>query len=829
KKRYRNESEELSGTPKRSKYEMVQDVSILSEGKNSIIVDKDQKDVIEEIIEERSMLKFKQSKAAKYKEKRSIALIPGSLSKLRAENKATRIKLNTLGPLKRIKNCSSYVYSMTPEKAEKFRFPIRSQEMATITCGDNCTLIPGEDECVGGGEVERGFFAMTGVQPKHVPDGWVLNHYKWIVWSLSGIERRLGHKLGRILNINNVLLRLKYRYDREIDKAERPVLRKITEQDDISQKSMVLCISSISTLKKSPNKPIDTNPKQINTAPGVIIHLTDGWYSVSASVDSAMCQLIQDGIVSLGTKLYIHGAEFGGVTSPCHPLDAPPTLRLKLHTNMVRRASWWSRLGVAALRGPLPSALAAIKGDGGTVGRITVTIARIYPMQYMEKNTAGGRTVFRGEKAHNRYLNQQIQQSEVEVHKIVAEVEKEFEKSQTSQSKGRGRLSRREISKLNSGQELAQLLEEAVDPSSLQDLLTPEQMEAARRYQQQMGEERQRKIHAEVQKRLYSQKKSYNFTPMCKMRIVDSAEDVAMVTIWRPNEELLQGLSEGLAVNINYLQANGSRQGTMQLTASKLTHWEPLLGSSAPQNLPDVTRTATALCLFSPGYNRADYGEVDLVGVVFRVNISCQLIYLVDHCGNIISLKVWGGVKECGYEEMTKDGTILCIRNGSWRGHSGGRFCLVHVTELTVLSCAPRMPHLLEAQQHLKDSIKDMQVLLHEANSFLDKQFDQRAFQVNNESVEKQNHSTSLVSAEDNIVNIQGKCNVKSGDVKKSESSESLPKLQDVRQREIKSKMQTLQQFGTPNASIRTLHSPVSARLNKPFRAPLRNIEKNNT
>ena len=52
-----------------------------------------------------------------------------------------------------------------------------------------------------------------------------------------------------MLTPERVMKELKYRYDREIDRAQRPALRKIFEKDDVPSKRIVLCISSIKEVK----------------------------------------------------------------------------------------------------------------------------------------------------------------------------------------------------------------------------------------------------------------------------------------------------------------------------------------------------------------------------------------------------------------------------------------------------------------------------------------------------------------------------------------------------------------------------------------------------
>lgn len=143
---------------------------------------------------------------------------------------------------------------------------------------DGAYLILDENGNAGITEIKRCFLACPGVDPNLLSSGWIENHYKWIVWKLASIDRiKLGSVMlpkynlqfflhfffslklenkkctfyiyinifFRMLTPTRVVMELKYRYDREIDRSERSALRKILEKDDVATKRMVLCVSSI--------------------------------------------------------------------------------------------------------------------------------------------------------------------------------------------------------------------------------------------------------------------------------------------------------------------------------------------------------------------------------------------------------------------------------------------------------------------------------------------------------------------------------------------------------------------------------------------------------
>jgi hypothetical protein len=87
---------------------------------------------------------------------------------------------------------------------------------------------------------------QVGADAKLLTDEWLANHYGQIVWKLACMERSMPDKCaGKCLNTERVFLQLKYRYEREINKAQRSAIHKIVEKDDVPHRFLVLCVASI--------------------------------------------------------------------------------------------------------------------------------------------------------------------------------------------------------------------------------------------------------------------------------------------------------------------------------------------------------------------------------------------------------------------------------------------------------------------------------------------------------------------------------------------------------------------------------------------------------
>jgi hypothetical protein len=204
--------------------------------------------------------------------------------------------------------------------AADFRFPDVFSMSSNVTFSEI-------DKRWGVAEAYKDLIATPGANPNMISPEWVKNHFRWIVWKLAATERSFPEKFGQQLcQPDNVLNQLRYRYEREINLAQRSALKKITEKDDVSTRELVLCVWDIV---------LNHSPPQTSSADACLLRLTDGWYSLDARVDSYLLSLVQSSKIFVGQKLKIFGAE----VRSCLFLISLSTQRVYFFS-----LSWWASL-----------------------------------------------------------------------------------------------------------------------------------------------------------------------------------------------------------------------------------------------------------------------------------------------------------------------------------------------------------------------------------------------------------------------------------------------------------------------------------------------------
>ncbi|KAL7754364.1 hypothetical protein RI367_000345 [Sorochytrium milnesiophthora] len=220
----------------------------------------------------------------------------------------------------------------------------------------------------GAREAHAELVARGARDPQCISMRWTANHYRWIVWKIACYVRRRPDLLQTWWSKEKVLHQLLYRYEREVNQAQRSCLKLIVERDDSPAKYMVLVVSGLQ-------------------GPGsASMELTDGWYSIRAAPDACLQRAIDNGKVHLGDKLAIINAVLEGPRDGMDVLDAQESAAapvLRLFGNSTRRAKWNAKLGYRR-KSAMPILLGAVDGDGGVVSCIRVRVARIYPVVYLE-------------------------------------------------------------------------------------------------------------------------------------------------------------------------------------------------------------------------------------------------------------------------------------------------------------------------------------------------------------------------------------------------------------------------------------------------------------
>ncbi|NXI03575.1 BRCA2 protein, partial [Pachycephala philippinensis] len=617
--------------------------------------------------------------------------------------------------------------------AESFQFLIKdffNKEYLLAGNGmqlaDGGWLIPTDEGKAGKKEFYRALCDTPGVDPNLITEAWVYNHYRWIVWKLAAMEVSFPQEFAnRCLTPEMVLLQLKYRYDLEVDKSKRSAIKKITERDDAAGKTLVLCISKIISLNTVVS-PSSSNKNMESKKAAAIIEVTDGWYGIRAFLDPPLKAFLDRRRLTVGQKIIVHGAELVGPQNGCTPLEAPDSLMLKISANSTRRARWHTKLGFHRDPRPFPLPLSSLYSEGGAVGCVDVVIQRTYPIQWVEKTSAGS-YVFRNSRAEEREAAKHAEDQQKKLETLFAKIQAEYEKNEerTSRRTPRSRtVTRQQIHNLQDGAELYEAIQNASDPGYMEGYLSDDQLKALKAYRQLMNDKKQTQMQEQFKKALESAEQEENgcykrdVSAVWKLYVVDYRKQEkhkgAVLSIWRPLPDVCSLLKEGARYRIFQLAASQSRgradSSNIQLTATKKTQYLQL--SVSQEMLVQIFFPRKALeftSLLDPSF-QPPCAEVDLVGVVVSVSRTgfTTVVYLSDESCNLVAVKIRTDLRHLAIEDVVVRCSLISASNLQWQSEFRSEIPMLLAGDLSVFSASPKECYLQEKVNELRSMIENV-------------------------------------------------------------------------------------------------------------------------
>ncbi|NXN68633.1 BRCA2 protein, partial [Himantopus himantopus] len=676
----------------------------------------------------------------KKKYRQNISSQPGSLYVIKTSAR-NRISLKTAVEEKSPSFYSTeelYTYGVSKHciqvnstNAESFQFLMKdffSKEYLLAGNGmqlaDGGWLIPTDEGKAGKNEFYRALCDTPGVDPKLITEAWVYNHYRWIIWKLAAMEVSFPHEFAnRCLTPETVLLQLKYRYDLEVDKSKRSAIKKITERDDAAGKTLVLCISKIISLNTIVS-PSSSNKNMESKKAAAIIEVTDGWYGIRALLDPPLKAFLHRRRLTVGQKIIVHGAELVGSQNGCTPLEAPDSLMLKISANSTRCARWHAKLGFHRDPRPFPLPLSSLYSEGGAVGCIDVVIQRTYPIQWMEKTSAGS-YVFRNSRAEEREAAKHAEDQQKKLEALFVKIQAEYEKHEerTSRTPRSRIVTRQQIHNLQDGAELYEAIQNASDPGYMEGYLSEDQLKALNAYRQLMNDKKKTQIQEEFKKALESEHEGNgcskrDVSTVWKICVVDYRKQEKLkgviLSIWRPLLDVCSLLKEGSRYRIYQLltsQSKGRSDSTnVQLTATKKTQYLQL--SVSQEMLVQIFSPRKALkftSLLDPSF-QPPCAEVDLVGVVVSVSRTgfTTIVYLSDESYNLVAVKIWTDLRHFAIEDIVVRCSFISASNLQWQSEFKSEIPMLLAGDLSVFSASPKENYLQEKVNELRSTIENV-------------------------------------------------------------------------------------------------------------------------
>ncbi|KAF9516595.1 hypothetical protein BS47DRAFT_1340741 [Hydnum rufescens UP504] len=215
---------------------------------------------------------------------------------------------------------------------------------------------------------------------------WVDNHWSLVLWKRASIICCKPTLLKELWSFESTCKDLMYRYERDLNRTQRPVVRLIQERDASSSRPMVLCVSAIHWSEE-----VVTDAGSVPSHPK--LELTDGWYRIRATVDAALARATRKKKIRLGTKIFMSGIRLDAPGEPKEVLKAYSSSSLTLCGNSTTLARWDARLGVSQPQAPITASLRSLNPDGGVVMLLDIVVEKLFPVGYLETAAEGKRLI----------------------------------------------------------------------------------------------------------------------------------------------------------------------------------------------------------------------------------------------------------------------------------------------------------------------------------------------------------------------------------------------------------------------------------------------------
>lgn len=228
----------------------------------------------------------------------------------------------------------------------------------------------------------------------HVDLAWIKNHWLLILWKLAAYVKAKPEETSMWWSFEQVCRQMRYRYEREVNMAQRSAIKRIQEHDSSASLPMVLCVFDVRRSRQTCEEPVEeSDGKRQKTSSeqsryGHVLELTDGWYRIVAHLDGPLTRAVRKGKIRRGVKIALQGAKLESYGSgPSDVLAAFEKSALSLSGNATSLASWDSRLGFHQTA--MVATLRSLSADGGAIPCMEIVLTRLFPVAYVDAGHAG--------------------------------------------------------------------------------------------------------------------------------------------------------------------------------------------------------------------------------------------------------------------------------------------------------------------------------------------------------------------------------------------------------------------------------------------------------